>query len=83
MIYKTFSFPENPNAEYQFRSGNWYKRSKGSKDKFFVVDKNGQKKLNDYFTKKGLLFSYSTSLKVIVGLTLALVGFKFYQSFKK
>lgn len=82
MIYKVFSFPENPDAEYQYKKGNWYKRKRGSKDKFFVVDKDGQKKLNNYFNVKGMLFSYSTGFKVVSGLTLLIIGYTIYKQVK-
>ena len=82
MIYKIFNFPDNPGYEYQFKNGNWYKRKNNSKEKFYVVDKNGQKTLNEYFKKKGFLFNYSTTLKVVAGLSLLFIGYKVYKQFK-
>lgn len=82
MIYKIFAFPENPGFDYQFRNGNWYKRKKGSKESFYVLDKEGQKKLNEYYNKKGILFNYSTSVKVLSALTLLVVGYTIYKKAK-
>ena len=83
MIYKTFAFPENPGFDYQFKNGNWYKRKKGSKGDFYVLDKEGQKKLNEYYNKKGILFNYSTSVKVLSALTLLVVGYTIYKQVKR
>lgn len=82
MIYKIFSFPENPNSEYQYKNNNWYKRKRGSKEKFYVVDKDGQKKLNEYFNVKKLFFNYSVGLKTVVGITLLVTSYYFYNKFK-
>ena len=83
MIYKIFQFPDNPTYDYQYKNGNWYKRKKGSKDDFYVVDKDGQKKLNEYFNKKGFLFSYSTGVKVISGLSLLIIAYSIYKQVKR
>lgn len=82
MIYKIFNYPDNPNYDYQYKSNSWYKRKKGSKDKFYVVDSDGQKKLNEYFSKKGILFSYSTPVKIVAGLSLLVIGYTIYKQVK-
>ena len=82
MIYKIFNFPDNPTYEYQYKKGNWYKRKQGSKDKFYVVDKEGQKKLNNYFNTKSMLFNYSTGVKVVGGLSLLIIAYTVYKQVK-
>ena len=83
MIYKTFQYPENPEYNYKFKNGNWYKRKKGSKSDYYVVDADGQKKLNAYFTDKGMFFNYSLGLKALVGVSALVIGYSIFINFNR
>ena len=79
-LYKTLYFKDNPDAEYQYRGiGKWYKRKKGSDQKWYKVDSDQIKYLQNYFKDNGRFFNYSTVAKVgglLVLLTTAVVVYK-------
>ncbi len=82
MIYKSFYLAQNPTQEYQYQSGLWVKRTKGTKQAFYAVDSNGQSVLNNAYKPKGNLhpfWMYSTTTKVVVGLGAVIGGLYLYR----
>jgi hypothetical protein len=64
-LYKTLYYKDNPDAEYQYRGiGKWYKRKKGSDQKWYKVDSDQIKYLQSYFKNNGHFFNYSATAKI-------------------
>lgn len=64
-LYQTLYFKDNPDAEYQYRGlGKWYKRKKGSNQKWYKVDASQIDNLKRAFAGNGRFFNYSTAAKV-------------------
>ena len=59
MLYKTLFLAQNPDYEYQNRNGSWYRRRKGSKDKWSSPNADGITVLNNAYRGKPKLFFYS------------------------
>ena len=78
-IYKTIYFAGNPKAEYQKRGKDWYKRARGSKNDFYIVDPDGSKTLDKAYASKGSLYFYSDTFKVGVGLVLGGIAYFLYK----
>jgi hypothetical protein len=77
-IYKTLYNKENKNAEYQKRGKTWYKRKKGSKEKWYKVEEKYFDSLNKQHS--GFLFNYNIASKIAV---VAVLGFVVYKVAQK
>lgn len=73
-IYKTLYNKDNQNAEYQKRGKTWYKRKKGSDEKWYKVEEKYFDGLNKQHS--GFLFNYNTTSKITAGVLLAFVVYK-------
>ena len=62
-LYKTLYYKGNPDAEYQFRTSGWYKRKKGSKEKWYPVEADKVDILFRYL-KGRAFFNYSATAKI-------------------
>lgn len=83
MIYKTLYYKGNPNAEYQYRKGVWYKRRRGSNNPWIPLDSSGQKLLQDEYGKRPMIFFYDTTTILLGGAILAYAGYYFYTKIWK
>jgi hypothetical protein len=79
-IYKTLYNKENKNAEYQKRGKTWYKRKKGSKEKWYKVEEKYFDSLNSQ--QSGFLYNYNTASKIVAGTLLAFIVYKVVKSRK-
>lgn len=79
-IYKTLYNKDNKNAEYQKRGKTWYKRKKGSKEKWYKVEEKYFDSLNAQHS--GFLYNYSTGSKIVAGTLLAFIVYKVVKSRK-
>jgi hypothetical protein len=79
-IYKTLYNKENKNAEYQKRGKTWYKRKKGSNEKWYKVEQKYFDGLNSQ--QSGFLYNYSTAPKIVAGTLLAFIVYKVVKSRK-
>jgi len=77
-IYKTLYNSENANAEYQKRGKTWYKRKKGSKEKWYKVEERYFDSLNKQHS--GFLFNYNMASKIAA---VAVLGFVVYKVAQK
>lgn len=78
-MYKLFYLSQNPDFEYRFKGGSWEKRKKGSKEKWYKANENGQNILNNAYkpkSKVAFLWNYSTTAKV--GLIVVALGIGYY-----
>jgi hypothetical protein len=73
-IYKTLYNKDNKNAEYQKRGKTWYKRKKGSDEKWYKVEEKYFDSLNKQHS--GFLHNYSTFAKISAGTILAFIVYK-------
>jgi hypothetical protein len=81
MLYKTLFLPQNLDYEYQSRNGVWYRRRKGSKDKWSKPNADGVTILNNAYKGKPKLFFYSKTA-LIGGVVLAgILGYVAYKKF--
>ena len=78
-LYKTIYFSGNPKAEYQKRGDQWFKRAKGAKTDFNLVDVDGSKTLDKAYATKSKLYFYSDTFKVGVGLAVAGIVYFLYR----
>lgn len=82
MIYRTLYYEENPFFDYQYKKGAFYKREHGSKDKWYKVDPDGQKKLQKYFSNKMSTPIWNISpIAILGGSALLILGA--YVAYKK
>ena len=79
-IYKTLYNKDNKNAEYQKRGKTWYKRKKGSKEKWYKVEEKYFDSLNSQ--QSGFLYNYNTASKIVAGTLLAFIVYKVVKSRK-
>ena len=77
-IYKTLYNKNNKEAEYQKRGKIWYKRKKGSKEKWYKVDEKYFDSLNQQYS--GFLYNYNMASKITVGAFLAYIIYKSVQT---
>jgi hypothetical protein len=78
-IYKTIYYSGNPKAEYQKRGNQWFKRVRGAKTEFYLVDVNGSKVLDKAYATKGSLYFYSDTFKLGAGLAVAGIFYFLYK----
>ena len=76
-IYKTLYNKNNKNAEYQKRGKIWYKRKKGSKEKWYKVEEKYFDSLNQQYS--GFLYNINMASKITVGVLLAFIVYKSVQ----
>ena len=81
-VYKTLYFSGNPNAEYQKRSGKWYKRKKSSTDNWELVDKQHWASLEKE-NKQGILFNITSPVKIIAVVGVVGLSYYFYKRYLK
>jgi hypothetical protein len=79
-IYKTLYNKNNKDAEYQKRGKTWYKRKKGSKEKWYKVEEKYFDSLNSQ--QSGFLYNYNTASKIVAGTLLAFIVYKVVKSRK-
>ena len=79
-IYKTLYNKNNKDAEYQKRGKTWYKRKKGSKEKWYKVEDKYFDSLNSQ--QSGFLYNYNTASKIVAGTLLAFIVYKVVKSRK-
>jgi len=80
ILFKTIYNSDNPAAEYQKRGATWYKRKKGSDEKWYKVDKKYFANLNAKNEKSGFLYNYTTASKIAA---VTLIAFVIYKAVKK
>jgi hypothetical protein len=86
MIYKTFYLTNNPSQEYQYQKGIWVKRNRGSKQRFYAVDSNGQNVLNNLYKPKNNIqhfWMYSTTAKTVFAIGALVGGLYLYRNYSK
>jgi len=82
-LYKTIYFSGNPKAEYQKRGNQWFKRVRGAKTEFYLVEADGSKVLDKAYATKGSLYFYSDTFKVGAGLAIAGLFYFLYRKASK
>jgi len=80
-IYQTLYNSDNKNAEYQKRGKTWYKRKKGSDEKWYKVDSQYFSNLNAKYKDAPFLYNYTTTAKVGAAALLVLAGYITYKKF--
>jgi len=82
MIYQNYYLAESPTFVFQKRGKTWYKRKKGSSDKWLVAPFNEQSALQHNFGER-FLFKYNTFFKVALLAGIVYSGYKGYTYWKK
>jgi hypothetical protein len=80
-IYQTLYNSDNKNAEYQKRGKTWYKRKKGSDEKWYKVDSQYFANLNSKYKDAPFLYNYTTTAKVGAAALLVLGVYFTYKKF--
>jgi hypothetical protein len=79
-LYKTLTYPDNPDAEYQRRKGVWYKRKKNSKGEWYLVTKDKVGIIERYFENRKPLYFYNDKLLIT---SVALLGLTYFIYLKR
>jgi hypothetical protein len=81
MLYKTLFLAQNPDYEYQNRNGSWYRRRKGSKDKWLSPNADGITVLNNAYKGKPKLFFYSKTALIGGVVAVGILSYVVYRKF--